>query len=97
MSLSYSLVVGLRGFNDDMIRRSGLPPDVMSLLHDLCYHHEGRDVWSYVNRAQLALMARRAPSVVRGRKRSGARRASSENPASASCKQTKRESNTNFN
>lgn len=53
-------------FNDDMIRRVGLPRDVMSLLHDLCYHYEGRDVWSYVNRAQLALMARKAPSVQGG-------------------------------
>lgn len=43
------------GFNDDMIRRSGLPGDVMGLIHDLCYHHEGRDVSNYVMRAQEIL------------------------------------------
>jgi hypothetical protein len=42
-------------FNDDMIRRIGLPRDVMGLIHDLCYHHEGRDVDGYVKRAQRIL------------------------------------------
>lgn len=27
----------------------------MGLIHDLCYHHENRDVWNYVNRARAIL------------------------------------------
>ena len=42
-------------FNDDMIRRYGLPKDVFSLIHDLAYHHSGRDIWDYVRRAQAIL------------------------------------------
>ena len=42
-------------FTDDDIRRTGLPKDVFGILHDLAYHHEGRDVWDYVKRAQAAL------------------------------------------
>ena len=42
-------------FNEDDIRRSGLPKDVFGILHDLAYHHQGRDVWDYVRRAQAAL------------------------------------------
>lgn len=42
-------------FNDDMIRRRDLPVDCFLLLHDLCYHHEGRDVNGYVLRAQKIL------------------------------------------
>jgi hypothetical protein len=42
-------------FNDDMIRRSGLPKDVMELVHDLAYHRHGRDVWGYVARAHEIL------------------------------------------
>lgn len=42
-------------FNDDMIRRSGLPRDVMGLIHDLCYHVPSRGVEGYVKRAQRIL------------------------------------------
>jgi hypothetical protein len=42
-------------FNDDMIHRSDLPEDVFGLLHDLCYHHDGRDVSDYVSRAREIL------------------------------------------
>jgi len=42
-------------FTEDDIRRNDLPRDVFVILHDLCYHHEGRDVWDYVRRAQDAL------------------------------------------
>lgn len=42
-------------FNDDLIRRRDIPVDCFMLLHDLCYHHEGRDVQSYVLRAQQIL------------------------------------------
>lgn len=44
-------------FNDDMIRRGGLPSDVMGLIHDLCYHHDGRSVRAYVSRAREILKA----------------------------------------
>jgi len=44
-------------FSEDDIRRDGLPADVFGLLHDLCYHHDGRDVWNYVRRAQEMLRA----------------------------------------
>lgn len=49
----------LRKFNDNMIRRTGLPKDVMCLIHDLCYHHDGRDVYNYVERAQAILKRRK--------------------------------------
>ena len=42
-------------FTDDSIRRDDLPRDVFELLHDICYHHDGRDVGDYVRRAQAAL------------------------------------------
>lgn len=42
-------------FNDDMIRRSELPADVMWLIHDLCYHIESRGIEGYVKRAQRIL------------------------------------------
>lgn len=42
-------------FNEDMIERDGLPKDVFGLIHDLCYHHDGRDVNNYVQRAQEIL------------------------------------------
>ena len=42
-------------FSEDDIRRDGLPKDVFGLLHDLCWHHDGRDVWNYVRRAQEML------------------------------------------
>ena len=48
-------------FNEDEIRRSGLPSDVFGILHDLAYHHEGRDVWDYVRRAQVALRTESFP------------------------------------
>ncbi len=42
-------------FSDDNIRREDIPRDAFDLLHDLCYHHEGRDVHDYVRRAQEIL------------------------------------------
>jgi hypothetical protein len=39
-------------FTEDQIRRTDLPHDVFGLIHDLCYHHDGRDVNNYVQRAQ---------------------------------------------
>lgn len=42
-------------FNDDMIKRDDLPLDAHRLIHDLCYHHSGRDVQTYVSRAQEIL------------------------------------------
>lgn len=42
-------------FNEDMIRRTGLPADVFGLIHDLCYDHEGRDREQYKTRAQEIL------------------------------------------
>jgi hypothetical protein len=49
-------------FNDNAIRRSAnsMPRDVFELLHDLCYHTEGREtrgigIWDYVRRAQEIL------------------------------------------
>jgi len=47
----------MKRFTDDSIRRKDLPRDVFELLHDICYHHEGRDVGDYVKRAQAALSA----------------------------------------
>lgn len=52
-------------FNEDMIRRGKIPHDIFSILHDLCYHHEGRDVWDYVRRAQEALKRDRTPQKTR--------------------------------
>lgn len=46
---------GSERFNEDQICRNDLPRDVFVLLHDLCYHHDGRDVWNYVERAQNIL------------------------------------------
>jgi hypothetical protein len=45
----------MRKFNEEMIKREGLPVDVFRLIHDLCYHHAGRDVASYVKRARQIL------------------------------------------
>lgn len=45
-------------FTEDDIRREGLPVDVFRLIHDLCYHHDGRDVWNYVKRAQEILKSK---------------------------------------
>jgi len=45
-------------FTEDQIRRTDLPHDVFDLVHDLCYHHEGRDVSNYVARAQQILRKR---------------------------------------
>lgn len=50
-------------FNEDMIRRRRLPADVAALVHDLCYHHDGRNVWTYVRRAQEILKRKRSPFV----------------------------------
>lgn len=50
-------------FNEDMIVRRRLPADVRSLLHDLCYHHRGRDVFGYVRRAQDILKRKHSPFV----------------------------------
>ena len=47
----------MKRFNEDQIRRVGLPMDVFGLIHDLCYHHDGRDVNNYVERAQAILRA----------------------------------------
>ena len=56
----------LSRFNEDMIRRGvshgdDIPADAMALIHDLCYHHDGRDVWSYVERAQQILKRTKSP------------------------------------
>ena len=48
-------------FNDEMIKRERshalgpLPIDAFELIHDIAYHHDGRDVDSYVRRAQEIL------------------------------------------
>jgi hypothetical protein len=44
-----------RKFNEDMIRRNDIPRDAFGLIHDLCYDHEGRDRWQYMERAQKIL------------------------------------------
>lgn len=53
-------------FNDDMIHRTGLPADVMGLIHDLCYHVESRGVAGYIKRAQRILSVDGCGSPVRG-------------------------------
>lgn len=45
----------LRAFNEDMIARSDLPKDAHQLIHDLAYHHDGRNICDYVTRAQVIL------------------------------------------
>lgn len=53
----------MKPFNEDQIRRTGLPQDVMGLIHDLCYHVNNnlrgtmnkRAVENYVVRAQNIL------------------------------------------
>ena len=50
-------------FNEDQIKRDGLPVDVFGLLHDLCYHVDNdmrgtldeRAVANYVERARAIL------------------------------------------
>jgi hypothetical protein len=51
-------------FNEDMIRRRGLPQDVRELIHDLCYDHEGRDRKNYQRRAQEIMKREKSPSPV---------------------------------
>ena len=51
----------MKQFNEDMIRRQRLPADVRSLIHDLCYDHEGRDRKQYQRRAQEIMKAERSP------------------------------------
>lgn len=48
-------------FNEDMIRRKGLPADVRGLIHDLCYDHEGRDREQYKKRAQEIMKRDKSP------------------------------------
>lgn len=49
----------MRGsFNENMIKREGLPIDVFRIIHDLCYHHDGRDIASYVKQARKILRSR---------------------------------------
>lgn len=53
----------MKPFNEDQIRRTGLPQDVMGLIHDLCYHvnnnlrgtMDERAVENYCGRAQEIL------------------------------------------
>jgi hypothetical protein len=59
--------VAVKRFNEDMIRRRGLPADGRGLIHDLCYDHEGRDRKQYQRRAQEIMKAERSPKP--GRKR----------------------------
>ena len=54
---------GKARFNENMIRRGDIPADAMALIHDLCYHHDGRDVWQYVKRAQQILKRKKSPYV----------------------------------
>ena len=42
-------------FTDDDIVRRGLPHDVFGLLHDIAYHHYGRDPFDYMRRARACL------------------------------------------
>lgn len=51
----------LAPFNDDMIRRDDLPRDVMVLLHDLAYYHDGQNVNYYMEGAQRILKTVVAP------------------------------------
>jgi hypothetical protein len=65
-------------FNEDMIRRSDIPADAMSLIHDIAYHHQGRDAaggtpHDYVNRAQEILKRKQSP-YVKGYSASASRR-----------------------
>ena len=51
-------------FHDDLIHRRGLPWDVRELLHDICYHHDGRPCefrLCYVKRAQDVLKSKKTP------------------------------------
>jgi hypothetical protein len=61
-------------FNDDDIRREGLPEDVFGLLHDLAYHRYGRDIYSYVSGAQ---------EILRGAEPDATKVSDSENPEQA--------------
>lgn len=53
----------MKPFNEDQIKRTGLPQDVMGLIHDLCYHvnnnlrgtMDKRAIENYCGRAQEIL------------------------------------------
>lgn len=53
-------------FNDNMIRRSDLPADAMALIHDIAYHHQQRDVTTYVRAARKILKRKASPQNVPG-------------------------------
>ena len=45
----------LTRFTEADIKRTDLPRDAFLLIHDLCYHHDGRNVYTYVRAAQEIL------------------------------------------
>jgi len=50
-------------FNEDLIRRTDLPRDVMLLIHDLAYDNPWRNRTSYKIRAQ-AILRRKNPTAL---------------------------------
>ena len=49
-------------WDEDMIRRSGLPWDVRRLLHDMCWHMDKTPVANYVQRAREIMSLDKTPA-----------------------------------